>query len=139
MLVCSVLMFDDQSELCDGSVSVTPTTDCHAATVSDGQIAKLYQIFRYHTDAGAGGGGGGDPLLTQRQIYGVSRRQHLILRANTPGHQGRPEILYINVNHNHHLHHHHHHHHHHLHHHLHLLHSLQIFNTESRQSYTISL
>ena len=98
MLVCSVLMFDDQSELCDGSVSVTPTTDCHAATVSDGQIAKLYQIFRYHTDAGAGGGGG-DPLLTQRQIYGVSRRQHLILRANTPGHQGRPEILYINVNH----------------------------------------
>ena len=115
MLVCSVLMFDDQSELCDGSVSVTPTTDCHAATVSDGQIAKLYQIFRYHTDVGAvggGGGGGGDPLLTQRQIYGVSRRQHLILHSPQPppppvdeqskhyGSSGE-SLLYINVNHNH--------------------------------------
>ena len=66
MLVCSVLMFDDQSELCDGSVSVTPTTDCHAATVSDGQIAKLYQT---HTAAGGSGGGGGGGGHTKTDLW----------------------------------------------------------------------
>ena len=105
-----VLMFDDESEVCHGRECqhyTHPLADTLQHCLGSGMV-RLNNSYNFYQHSCSCSGScscscfywfcGGDTRLTQRQIYGVSRRQHLILYhlhhlqqtnwANTPGHQG---------------------------------------------------